>query len=67
MALPIATIVDNVKQIAPALQFAHERKLVHRDVKPENLLLGENNEVLLSDFGIALVTQSSHFTIQENL
>lgn len=59
--LQLPTIVNYVKQVAPALQYAHERKLVHRDVKPENLLLGEDNEVLLSDFGIALVTQSSRY------
>ena len=59
--LPLPTIVNYVKQVAPALQYAHERKLVHRDVKPENLLLGEHHEVLLSDFGIALVTQSSRY------
>ena len=57
--LPFSSIVSYIKQIAPALQYAHEQKLIHRDVKPENLLLGRNNEVLLSDFGIALMAQSS--------
>src|SRR5437868_8994313 len=57
--LPLATIVSYIKQIAPALQFAHEQKLIHRDIKPENLLVGRNGDILLSDFGIALVTQSS--------
>jgi WD40 repeat protein len=57
--LPVSTVVDYVKQIAQALQYAHDRKVIHRDIKPENMLLGENNQILLSDFGIALITQSS--------
>jgi len=59
--LPWAIIVSYVKQIADALQYAHGQKLIHRDVKPENMLLGRRYEVLLSDFGIALVTQSSRY------
>jgi serine/threonine protein kinase len=59
--LPITTIVSYVKQIADALQFAHDEKLIHRDVKPENMLLGRRNEILLSDFGIAIVAQSSRY------
>jgi len=57
--LPSATIVSYVQQVASALQYAHDQKLIHRDVKPGNMLLSHNNEVLLSDFGIALVSQSS--------
>ncbi len=57
--LPLMTIVDYTRQIAEALQYAHEQKLIHRDIKPENLLLGRNNEILLSDFGIALLAQST--------
>lgn len=53
------TIIPYVKQVADALQYAHDEHLIHRDVKPENMLLGRRNEVLLSDFGIALVSQSS--------
>ena len=48
-----------VMQIASAVQYAHNEKLIHRDIKPENMLLGSNNEVLLSDFGIAVVAHSS--------
>lgn len=57
--LPLSTIVPYVKQIAEALQYAHDRKLIHRDVKPENMLLGHNGEVLLSDFGIAVTAHST--------
>lgn len=59
--LPLVTVVSYVQQISSALQYAHERRLIHRDIKPENLLVGRNNEVLLSDFGIALVAQSSRY------
>jgi eukaryotic-like serine/threonine-protein kinase len=52
-------IVPYVQQITSALYYAHQQKLIHRDVKPENMLLGQNGEVLLSDFGLALVAQSS--------
>jgi serine/threonine protein kinase len=59
--IPLATIVPYVRQIASALQYAHDAKLIHRDVKPENMLLGKNDKVLLSDFGVALVAQSSRY------
>ena len=59
--LPLPIIVSYVKQVADALQYAHARKIIHRDIKPENMLLGRQNEVLLSDFGTAIIVQSSHF------
>lgn len=54
-----ATVTNYISQVAEALQYAHNERLVHRDIKPENMLIGRNNDILLSDFGIALVTQSS--------
>ncbi len=59
--LPPAIISSYVKQVAAALQYAHDKKLIHRDIKPENMLLESDNEILLSDFGIALVAQSSRY------
>src|SRR6266566_2228994 len=59
--LPLPTVVKYVKQVTDALQYAHDEKLIHRDIKPENMLLGRRSEILLSDFGIALVAQSSRY------
>ena len=58
-AVPLATIVSYTSAIASALQYAHDQHLLHRDLKPENLLLGPKREVLLSDFGLALLTSGS--------
>ena len=41
------------KDILSALAVAHDEGIIHRDVKPENILISENGEVRLSDFGIA--------------
>jgi serine/threonine protein kinase len=56
--LPLEQIVAYVKQIASALDYAHQQRVIHRDVKPENMLLTANDEVVLSDFGIAVVQHS---------
>ena len=67
--VPIAQVVSYVRQVADALQYAHNEKVIHRDIKPENMLLGRNNEVLLSDFGIATMTQtqSSHSQLTRDI
>ena len=56
--LSLATTVTYVKQVAAALQYAHNHQVIHRDVKPENMLLGQDQQVLLSDFGISLLSPS---------
>jgi serine/threonine protein kinase len=65
--LPLLLVVSYVQQIARALQYAHDQRLIHRDVKPENMLVGRNQEILLSDFGIALIAQSSQYQRTQNI
>jgi predicted ATPase/DNA-binding CsgD family transcriptional regulator len=54
--VPLPIIVSYVRALASALQHAHDQHLIHRDLKPENVLLGPKHELLLSDFGLALLT-----------
>ena len=53
------TVLSYLRQITGALQYSHDQRLVHRDVKPENMLIGEHGEILLSDFGIAVVASAT--------
>jgi len=64
--LPLSLVVGYVHQIADALQHAHNQRVIHRDVKPENILLDQHNNVLVSDFGIALVVSSRSYSTQFN-
>src|SRR5579875_501782 len=52
-------VLPFVKQVTSALQYAHDQQVIHRDVKPENMLLNSHDEVVLSDFGIAVIVQST--------
>ncbi len=52
--LPPDTVISYVQQLASALQYAHDQRLIHRDIKPENMLLSSWDDLLLSDFGLAL-------------
>jgi serine/threonine-protein kinase len=56
--LPVDETLDIVRQVAAALDFAHARNVIHRDVKPENIML-DGNRAFVMDFGVAhAVTQA---------
>jgi len=51
--LPVAAVARILREAAATLAYAHERGIVHRDVKPANIMLDEESRVLLTDFGIS--------------
>jgi serine/threonine protein kinase len=58
--VPLEQVCSYTQQIAAALHYAHHERLIHRDVKPQNLLLADDGHVLLSDFGIAAIAYTDH-------
>jgi serine/threonine-protein kinase len=61
-ALPLERAVHLLRQTADALDYAHARGVVHRDVKPSNIIVGLDDAVTLIDFGIARALDESRLT-----
>ena len=60
--LPLEEVTAMLRRVGAALQFAHGEGYVHRDVKPGNVMLREDGNALLSDFGIARAAESATLT-----
>ncbi len=65
--LSILEVAIYISQVASALQYAHDRGMVHRDVIPANILFGADGRLRISDFGIVTQTTSGSLTERESI
>jgi serine/threonine-protein kinase len=61
--LPVETTISILSQVAGALQYAHKRGIVHRDIKPANIMIDEDGQAIVTDFGIAKVQEAKGLTM----
>ena len=60
--IPAEKVIDIMKQITSALALAHQNHIVHRDIKPHNLLIDHEDNVKITDFGIAMALSATSIT-----
>jgi len=60
--LPVAMVQAILNQVGEALEYAHRRGVVHRDIKPGNILVDEEGRAIVTDFGIAKVSAADSIT-----
>jgi serine/threonine protein kinase len=63
----VPQVIDIVRQSAAALDFAYDRNIVHRDIKPGNIMLQDNGIVKIADFGIAKIKSPGTMSTQHSV
>ncbi len=61
-ALPLTRAIQITYQLSSALDYAHQRELVHRDLKPGNIMIGASDHVTLMDFGLVRALRGTRLT-----
>lgn len=61
-ALTIPEVIDIMQQLTSAIACAHDSNIIHRDIKPQNVLIKEDGIVKITDFGIAMALNSNELT-----
>ncbi len=62
-----AAVKCTMRQLAQAIAFTHQKGVIHRDIKPENVLLQDNGNIALCDFGVSKDVVSSAYQCTVNL
>jgi serine/threonine protein kinase len=62
--LPIHFVLEVIYKIAKALDHAHRQGVTHRDIKPSNILLTHDNDVKITDYGVALINRDDYSQTQ---
>lgn len=60
--IPFQTVIDIMQQILTAVSVAHQHGIIHRDLKPQNILIDKNENIKITDFGIAVAVSQNSLT-----